>query len=171
MGIHTEGNKHQSDFDLDMMLERMRNMIEDSLNNCADQYSEEDEKEKRPIEEGCVIETANIGVEKTALCDRLTVTTPTEQVDSEKIFVAPTTCIVNVLPGNTCKAPIYAWKYIRGIAADVQATEQLNMPRREAEDTGGRDDLETHKRGRKHWPWQNDPPDADYGPPSYSFPG
>ena len=175
MGIHTEENKHPSDFNLDSMLdrmmERMRTIIEDSLNNCADQYSEDDEQAKRPTEEGCATETAKTEVEKTTLCDRLTVTTPTEQVDSENIVVAPTTCIVTVLPGNTCKAPVYAWKYIRGRAADVQATEQLTMPRKDAKDTRGRDDLETHLRKRKHWPWQNDPPDADHGPPSYSFPG
>ena len=73
--------------------------------------------------------------------------------------------MVNVLPGNTCKTPINAWKYRWERAADVQATKQLNMPRRNAEHTGGRDDLETYVRRRKHRPWQNDPPDADYGPP------
>ena len=144
MGIHTEENKHPLDFNLDSMLDRMkegmRKIIEDSLNNCAGQYSEDDEQAKRPTEEGCANETAKSEVEKTALCDRLTVTTPTEQADSEKI--APPTCIVTVLPGNTCKIPVY----IRGRAADVQATEQLTMPRRDAKNTRGRDDLETHFR-------------------------
>ena len=102
MGIPTEENKHQSDFDLDRMLERMleemRKIIEDSLNNYADQYSEEDEQAKTPAEEGCVGEMAKIGMEKTAPRDRLTVTTPTEQFDSDKIVVGPTTCIVNFLP-------------------------------------------------------------------------
>ena len=53
MVIPTKENKHQSD------------IVSDIYNNCAGQYSEEDEQEKRPTAEGCVSETAKIGTEKT----------------------------------------------------------------------------------------------------------
>ena len=169
MGIHTEENKDQSEFNLDRMLERMKQIIEESLNNCADHYLEEDEQLKEPTEEGCTSETAEGGVEKTAVIDWVAATERTERVNLEKKVEAPIQWSVNVLPGNTLKMPSYTWKYIRGRAADEQATHQRIMPRRNADDTGERHDLETHMRRRKYWPWLNDPPIADHGPLSFSM--
>lgn len=57
-----EENKDQSNFNLDRMLERMKQLIEESLNKCADHYSGEDEQAKEPSEEGGASETAEIGV-------------------------------------------------------------------------------------------------------------
>ena len=184
MEIHTEVNEVQSWFDIERMILRMRQILEEELNRCAEQCSEKEEETEEPPVQQCTTEMDEVMKELSGADCQPAMTEPKERGYTERTVGTIKQYIVkdnigSVLPGygpisrievgcldwntrarsywygHTPEKPICTWICISGRTTGMQTTDQLHTHRLEAEDTGGRPVLKNYRMRKKQKPWHN----------------